>query len=182
MKGLRGIAAGAAVLLGGCGTVKDIAMTPYDVTHHVAVQTYRVATTPIRALRRHSDESAMATTTEAMPSDVSEAGEPVSPPEVASAPQQQPPPRRYERESAADETSTAPRVTRREATRAKPKPSPRPQVASAQTEFPTAKAVPGKPGYVFSPFDANARYVDVSGYAPGTKVKDPWTDKIFIVP
>jgi hypothetical protein len=48
--------------------------------------------------------------------------------------------------------------------------------------FPTGKLVPGKPGYVFSPFDADGRYVDVSGFAPGTKVKDPWTDKIFIVP
>jgi hypothetical protein len=49
-------------------------------------------------------------------------------------------------------------------------------------EFPTAKAVPGKPGYVLSPFDPSGRYVDVSGYTPGSKVKDPWTDKIFIVP
>jgi hypothetical protein len=48
--------------------------------------------------------------------------------------------------------------------------------------FPTAKAVPGKPGYVFSPFDAKGRYVDVSGYPSGSKAKDPWTDKIFIVP
>jgi hypothetical protein len=24
--------------------------------------------------------------------------------------------------------------------------------------------------------------VDVSGFASGTKVKDPWTDKIFLVP
>jgi TonB family protein len=57
-----------------------------------------------------------------------------------------------------------------------------PQVARKASDFPTAKRVPGKPGYVFSPFDANGRYVNVSGYAPGTKVKDPWTDKIFIVP
>jgi hypothetical protein len=42
--------------------------------------------------------------------------------------------------------------------------------------------VPEKPGYVFSPFDSSGRYVDVSGYASGTKVKDPWTDKIFVVP
>lgn len=51
-----------------------------------------------------------------------------------------------------------------------------------QTQFPTAKAVPEKPGYVFSPFDSSGRYVDVSGYPSGTKVKDPWTDKIFVVP
>ncbi len=48
--------------------------------------------------------------------------------------------------------------------------------------FPTAKAVPGKPGYVFSPFDTKGRYIDVRGYPPGSKAKDPWTDKIFIVP
>jgi hypothetical protein len=50
------------------------------------------------------------------------------------------------------------------------------------TAFPTGKLVPGKPGYVFSPFDKEGRYVDVSGFPSGTKVKDPWTDKIFLVP
>jgi hypothetical protein len=54
--------------------------------------------------------------------------------------------------------------------------------SSTQPIFPTAKAVPGKPGYVSSPFDTKGRYIDVSGYPPGSKVKDPWTDKIFIVP
>jgi len=44
-----------------------------------------------------------------------------------------------------------------------------------------AKPVPGKPGLVFSPFKANA-YIDVSGYAPGSKVKDPESQKIFVVP
>jgi hypothetical protein len=48
--------------------------------------------------------------------------------------------------------------------------------------FPTAKAVPGKPGYVSSPFDTKGRYIDVRGYSPGSKAKDPWTGKIFIVP
>ncbi len=57
-------------------------------------------------------------------------------------------------------------------------------LTSSSTEpiFPTAKAVPGKPGYVFSPFDTKGRYIDVRGYPPGSKAKDPWTDKIFIVP
>jgi len=57
-------------------------------------------------------------------------------------------------------------------------------VTSSRTEptFPTAEPVPGKPGFVISPFDKNGRYVDVSGYQPGSKAKDPWTDKIFIVP
>ena len=63
----------------------------------------------------------------------------------------------------------------------KPKTSPSPTRASAQTEFPVAKAVPGKPGYVFSPYESG-KYVDVSGYTPGSKVKDPYAQKIFIVP
>jgi hypothetical protein len=64
-----------------------------------------------------------------------------------------------------------------------PSSSPSP-LTSSSTEpmFPTAKAVPGKRGYVFSPFDTKGRYIDVSGYPPGSKAKDPWTDKIFIVP
>ena len=55
-------------------------------------------------------------------------------------------------------------------------------LTSSSPMFPTAKAVPGKPGYVFSPFDTKGRYIDVSGYPPGSKAKDPWTNKIFIVP
>ena len=50
------------------------------------------------------------------------------------------------------------------------------------TKFVKSRSVPDKPGYVFSPFDTSGRYVDVSGYTSGSKVKDPWTDKIFIVP
>jgi len=73
-------------------------------------------------------------------------------------------------------------VGRKETTQAKPKPLPSSHASSPQAEFPTAKSVPGKPGYVVSPFDSSGRYVDVSGYVPGSKVKDPWTDKIFIVP
>ena len=49
-------------------------------------------------------------------------------------------------------------------------------------DYPVAKTVPGKPGYVYSPFDGAGGMIDVTGYAPGTKVKDPDTKKIFIVP
>ena len=48
-------------------------------------------------------------------------------------------------------------------------------------QFSVAKPVPGKPGLVFNPFKSNGGYVDVSGYAPGSKVKDPESQKIFIV-
>ena len=65
--------------------------------------------------------------------------------------------------------------------RSKPSPSPSRNV-SGQTQYPTAKPVPGKPGYVFSPFDPSGGYVDVTGYSPGQKVKDPYSGKIFLVP
>jgi hypothetical protein len=58
-------------------------------------------------------------------------------------------------------------------------------VASKTTpsaQFPTAKPVQGKPGLVFNPFKPNGSYIDVSGYAPGSKVKDPDSQKIFVVP
>jgi hypothetical protein len=61
-------------------------------------------------------------------------------------------------------------------------PSASPRTVSNQPQFPVAKAVPGKPGLVYNPFDANGGLIDVSGYAPGSKVKDPDSQKIFIVP
>ena len=73
--------------------------------------------------------------------------------------------------------------TTKSSSQVKPSSSPSPFTSSStEPMFPTAKAVPGKPGYVFSPFDARGRYIDVSGYPSGSKAKDPWTDKIFIVP
>jgi hypothetical protein len=63
---------------------------------------------------------------------------------------------------------------------APPAPSPRSTAAAAQ--FPVAKPVPGKPGYVFSPYDPSGGYVDVTGYQSGSKVKDPYSQKIFLVP
>jgi hypothetical protein len=59
--------------------------------------------------------------------------------------------------------------------------SPSPSLIPLEQDFPTAKAVPDKPGYVFSPSEP-AKYVDVSGYPPGSKVKDPYSGKIFLVP
>jgi hypothetical protein len=51
----------------------------------------------------------------------------------------------------------------------------------SDSQFPTAKQVPNKPGFVFSPSDPS-KYVDVSGYPSGSKVKDPYSGKIFTVP
>jgi len=64
----------------------------------------------------------------------------------------------------------------------RPAATPQSSSTSSAAQFPVAKAVPGKPGYVFSPYDPNGGYVDVSGYPPGSKVKDPYSQKIFLVP
>jgi hypothetical protein len=42
--------------------------------------------------------------------------------------------------------------------------------------------VPGKTGFVTSPFSPESGYIDVRGFAPGTPVKDPYTGKIFLTP
>ncbi|MEA3212131.1 MAG: hypothetical protein QOE70_5188 [Chthoniobacter sp.] len=49
-------------------------------------------------------------------------------------------------------------------------------------ELPYAKAVPGKPGFVTSPYDPYKGYIDVRGFPPGTEVKDPYSGKTFLVP
>ena len=60
--------------------------------------------------------------------------------------------------------------------------TPQSSSTNSAAQFPVAKPVPGKPGYVFSPYDPNGGYVDVSGYPAGSKVKDPYSQKIFLVP
>jgi len=166
-----------AVLLAGCGTTRNVAVSSYHVTRDVAVGSYRVATAPVHyALRRHSNEPTMVGTIE---SDVTQPGHPAASTQVASAPQPQ---HKANTTRSQKPPKTTPPVAHTDTTQTEPKPSSSAQASSTSTTFPTAKAVPDKPGYVFSPFDSGGRYVDVSGYTPGTKVKDPWSDKIFIVP
>jgi hypothetical protein len=43
-------------------------------------------------------------------------------------------------------------------------------------------AVPGKPGFVQSPYAPGSGYVDVRGFPKGTEVKDPYSGRIFLVP
>lgn len=51
----------------------------------------------------------------------------------------------------------------------------------APGDVPTARAVPGKPGYVYSPKDPK-KIISVEGLRPGSKAKDPDTGEIFRVP
>ena len=46
--------------------------------------------------------------------------------------------------------------------------------------YPYGIPVPGKPGLVESPYSPG-KYVDVRGYKPGTEIKDPFKQKIFLV-
>lgn len=65
---------------------------------------------------------------------------------------------------------------------ANPFASPTPVPAPTPHDLPYGTPVPGKPGFVTSPFAASAGYVDVRGYPPGSEVKDPYSGKIFLVP
>ncbi len=73
-----------------------------------------------------------------------------------------------------------PQGTPREEGAASPVPTAAPTKV-AKGDYPYGIPVPGKPHLVESPFSPG-KYVDVEGFPPGTEVKDPYTDKIFLVP
>jgi hypothetical protein len=179
----------APVLLGGCRATQDVAATSYHVTRGaavgsykvaraVAVGSYRVASAPVHyATRKRGDESSTMVGTETA-SDVTNPGQPI-PPQTGSASQQQPP---VEAERSKGRRSSGTSVTSHDEAAQSSTSVSSSRASAPSAAFPTGKLVPGKPGYVFSPFDKEGRYVDVSGFPSGTKVKDPWTDKIFLVP
>jgi hypothetical protein len=163
-----------------------------ETAHDAAVATFRVIDAPAAYVRRRIDEEPQATPTTTSESQVY--SDTAANPPSASYPVQSPPPTQTQRRVVTDEPSppaegeTQPTATPHVA---KNENVSRPQAtnssvahttSSQNTDIPYGKPVPGKPGYVFSPFDKNGGYVDVTGYSPGQKVKDPYTGRIFLVP
>ena len=62
-----------------------------------------------------------------------------------------------------------------------PAPTPAPTAAAKQGLLYGAR-VPGRPGFVYSPYATKTQLVDVAGTAPGVVVKCPYTNKLFRVP
>ena len=57
-----------------------------------------------------------------------------------------------------------------------------PQSKGGKGDMPYGIPVPGKQGFVTSPFAPEAGYVDVRKFPPGTEVKDPYSGKVFRTP
>ena len=55
-------------------------------------------------------------------------------------------------------------------------------VEKAKGDMPYGIPVPGHKGMVTSPYSPEGNYIDVSAFAPGSAVRDPYTGKIFLVP
>ena len=176
----------AALALGACATA-----------HDAAVSTFRVIDAPHQYVRRQLgiDQEPQTTTTTTETTYTGTAPYPPQQPYGAPQPggaQPLPPPVQAQRQVTTNEPeppaepTTSTRVTRSEqepTAPSEPRPTAPPRTVSSQSEsLPYAKPVPGKPGYVFSPYDPNGGYVDVKGYSPGQKVKDPYSGKIFLVP
>jgi hypothetical protein len=178
-----------------------LALSACETAHDAAVSTFRVIDAPHQYVRRQLGIDQEPQTNTTTTTETTYAGtapyppqQPYAAPQPAGRPAAPPPPAPVQAQrqvttnepepAAASTTST--RLTRSEQEPTAPseaRPSATPRTASSQSEsLPYAKPVPGKPGYVFSPYDPNGGYVDVKGYSPGQKVKDPYSGKIFLVP
>lgn len=164
----------AAIVFTGCTRTRQAA-------RDVAVTTFRVIDAPANYVRRKLDaEEGETIETEEVPagsSDVVTPGRPVEPRRtVVTGPQRGP------GSPVAGNPQRGPGSN-------VPGPTPRPRRETAAptitpppaTDFPTARPVPGKPGFVYS-IAPDGGIVDVTGYKSGDKAKDPYTKQIFIVP
>ena len=159
-----------------------IVLTSCTTAKRAAVSTFRVIDAPARYVRERIDEEEGTTTTTTTQTtavgttDVVTPGRPVTPP----TPQTR---TTTSRTTAQTGTPETPRTTTRTATTSStPGATPSStRAAAGTTEFPTARPVPGKPGFVYS-IDPSGGMVDVTGYKSGDKAKDPYTKQIFIVP
>ena len=117
--------------------------------------------------------------------------------------QSQPPP-----QSTGPQSANKPHTTRRRTPRAAPAAAPTPpavgqpsqppkeeelttsvrrvsaaDIEKAKAGLPYAIPVPGRKGMVTSPYlPEEDKYIDVTGFASGSVVKDPYTEKFFLVP
>jgi hypothetical protein len=155
----------SSMLFGGCRTAKKVAVT-----------SFRVVDAPARYIRERIDEGegTTTTTTTTTTSDVTNPGY---------VPQTAPPPAGTNVAPTHRATTSSAATTSRPVA---PQPSPAATRRPAATptpaaQFPVARPVPGRPGYVYS-LDPNGGMIDVTGYKPGDKAKDPYTKQIFIVP
>jgi hypothetical protein len=122
---------------------------------------------------------------------------------LQSQPPPPPPP-----QSTRPQPANTPQVTRRRTSRATPaaaatppavgQPSPPPKgegltgsvrpvsaadIEKAKAGLPYGIPVPGRKGMVTSPYlPEEDKYIDVTGFASGSVVKDPYTEKFFLVP
>lgn len=171
------------------GLLGSLILTGCQTAHDAAVTSFRVLDAPAAYIRRHiepgEEPQTTTTTTTSVTSNATVAPGTTTQTAASQYTTSSAPPAMNERSVTAEKHASTPPVstsqTGRENASSNPKASPTPQTAS-QTQFPYGKPVPGKPGYVYSPFDRNGGYVDVTGYSPGSKVKDPYTGKIFLVP
>ena len=166
----------AAIIFTGCGRTREVARS-------AAVTTFRVIDAPANYVRRRLDdeEGGTTTTTTTTMTDTGVEGQAaVGSSDVVTPGRPVPPRTRVVTNTPANSGTTAPGPTPRPRREANTTPPPQ-QPTAPTTEFPTARPVPGKPGFVYS-IAPEGGIVDVTGYKAGDKAKDPYTKQIFIVP